>query len=29
MHAHQHLARIWRRRLDLLNLQAVIVQPYR
>src|ERR687887_121349 len=29
MHAHQHLARIRRRRLDLLNLQAVIVQPYR
>jgi hypothetical protein len=29
MHAHQHLARSRRRRLDLLNLQAVIVQPYR
>ena len=29
MHAHQHLARIRRRRLDLLNLQAAIVQPYR
>ena len=29
MHAHQHLARIRRRRLDLLDLQAVIVQPYR
>jgi hypothetical protein len=27
MHAHQHLARIRRRRLDLLDLQAVIVQP--
>src|SRR5262249_23896766 len=29
MHAHQHLARTRRRRLDLLNLQAVIAQPYR
>jgi len=29
MHTHQHLARIRRRRLDLLNLQAVIVQAYR
>jgi hypothetical protein len=29
MHAHQHLARTRRRRLDLLDLQAVIVQPYR
>jgi hypothetical protein len=29
MHAHQHLARSRRRHLDLLDLQAVIVQPYR
>ena len=29
LHADQHLARIRRRRLDLLDLQAVIVQPYR
>jgi hypothetical protein len=29
MHAHQHLARTRRRRLDLLNPQTVIVQPYR
>src|SRR5581483_806335 len=26
---HQHLARTRRRRLDLLDLQAVMVQPYR
>jgi hypothetical protein len=29
MHAHQHLALIRRRRLDLLDPQAVIVQPNR
>jgi hypothetical protein len=29
MHANQHLARIQRWRLDLLDLQAVVVQPYR
>src|SRR4029079_3502621 len=29
VHAHQHLARIRRGRLDLLHLQAVILQPYR
>jgi len=29
MHSHQHLARLRRRRLDLLDLQAAIVQPYR
>ena len=29
MHAHQHLARTRRGRLDLLDPQAVVVQPYR
>jgi hypothetical protein len=29
MHSHQRLARLRRRRLDLLDLQAAIVQPYR